>query len=114
VGAGCGGAGAAVAAWRWRPVVVAGRPRGGRRWRAGGGGGGGRARGEDGTAVAALGEDGMAGVGVRVKGGEEEKKRADPTVFLTSLLSARNLALGKEAFAECQQIGTRQRLDLGF
>jgi hypothetical protein len=56
-------------------------------------------RGEGGTTVAALGEDGTAGVGVRVKGeGEKEKKRAVPDVFLTSLPSARDLALGKDFF----------------
>jgi hypothetical protein len=37
--------------------------------------------------------------GVRVKGeGEKEKKRADPAIFLTSLPSARDLALGKDFF----------------
>jgi hypothetical protein len=89
------GGGCRPSAWG-KTVAVAGRWRSA--WWAGGGGSGGRARGEDGTAVAALEENGMAGVGVRVKGGEKEKKRGDPAVFLTSLPSARDLALVKDFF----------------
>jgi hypothetical protein len=51
------------------------------------------------TAVVALGEDGTAGVSVKVKGeGEKEKMRPGSAVYVTSLPSARDLALGKYFF----------------
>jgi hypothetical protein len=41
--------------------------------------------------------------------GRRRKEKASRSVYFTSLPSARSWALGKDVFAECQLIGTRQR-----